>query len=479
MGLVQRLWAWLTSPRSRKPGKAHPDLYPIDIDRLAIELRLAEGARRLGEAGLPAADAKDTSGPEAAIVQRVEKIRQDYVDWGALRLNILNTDLSSRDITKDVNKATQADAEFDRKASGLFAKYEPVLRGLGDLARTRRQELAEFKRENNLSREANVPSGSRVVFQYALLIFFIVAEGIVNASFFAKGLDTGLVGGFVQAVTMAGLNVLVAFCFGKFVVPYVNHARTFAKAAGFAGFFLALLLMLAVGLGIAHYRDGLVAELPDPARAAVDSIASSPFNLTDIFSWALLLISVIFGVLAFVDGYLSDDTYPGYGKIFRRTQQAVDDYETELAELREGLQELKDDELDQLDKTLKRAQSDISVIESLIHDKETSGSRLRTAMADADNSLDALLKIFRTENELHRGGTPRPKYFDTRPRLRPVQLPDFDTHEDEERLQEQKRKMASLVSEEQDLRARIQAAFTQQFDRLKSVDAHFPSKETT
>ena len=93
MGLLERLWNWLTSSGSRKPRKAHPDLYPIDVERIAKDLQLVEQAKRLGEAGLPAVEATVISGPEAAIVQRVEKARQDYVDWGALRLNVLNTDL--------------------------------------------------------------------------------------------------------------------------------------------------------------------------------------------------------------------------------------------------------------------------------------------------------------------------------------------------------------------------------------------------
>ena len=80
MGLAERFWNWLSASASGAPRKGHPDLYPLDVSQLTKELRLVEEGKRLGEAGLPAPDAKTLSGPEAAIVQRVEKARQDYVD---------------------------------------------------------------------------------------------------------------------------------------------------------------------------------------------------------------------------------------------------------------------------------------------------------------------------------------------------------------------------------------------------------------
>lgn len=477
MGLLERLWNWLTSSGSRKPRKAHPDLYPIDVERIAKDLQLAEQAKRLGEAGLPASEAAVISGPEAAIVQRVEKARQDYVDWGALRLNVLNTDLSRRDITKDVNRARQADQEFERKASALLTEQDAAVRGLGEIARKRKAELESFRAEHQLTREAHFPTGSGSALRYAILVALIVVEGVLNAKFFAQGLDDGLLGGFTEAGIMAGINVGIAFLMGKFAIPYVNHIRVVPKTLGVLALVAAFTVMGCVGLGIAHYRDSLTAGLANPAKAALDVFLATPFHLKDFFSWALFAISVTFGLFALFDGLFSDDLYPRYGSITRRTQMAVDDHEAELNTLRKDLEELKDGELEGLDETLKRAQSDVAVFESLVQDKQMAGSRLATALLDADNSMDALIKRFRTENELHRNGAPRPAYFDRQPDLRPIQPPSFDTTSEESALGEQRDLVSALLAEEQDIRARIQAAFNQQFDRLKPLDSHFPSKE--
>ena len=477
MKMLERLWNWLTSSGRRIPRKAHPDLYPIDIERIAKDLQLFEQAKRLGEAGLPAPHSTVISGPEAAVVQRVEKARQDYVDWGALRLNVLHTDLSRRDITKEVNKARQADEEFERKASALLTEQDALVRGLAETARKRKSELDAFRAEHKLLREADFPTGTKSYLHYSVLLVLVAFEALLNARFFAQGLDSGLLGGFTEAGIMAAINVSIAFFMGKFAVPYVNHCRIFQKMLGMLALMVAFTIMGCVGMGIAHYRDNLTAEVANPAKAALDSFLLHPFQLKDFFSWSLLTISLVFGILSLFDGLFSDDRYPGYGAISRRTQTAVDDHEAELDMLRTALEDLKNEELLGLDSALKRAQADVAIFESLIHDKQMAGSRLTTALLDADNSLDALLKKFRTENELHRNGTPRPAYFDSQPDLRPIQPPNFDTVSENAGLQEQRTMVSILLAEEQDIRARIQAAFTQQFDRLKPLDSHFPAEK--
>ena len=103
MGLLGRFWSWLTASTSGSLDKGHPDLKPLDVNQLAKDLGLAEEGKRLGEAGLPAPDAKVLSGPEAAAVQRVEKARQDYVDWAVLRFSVLSRDIGKRNVASVSN----------------------------------------------------------------------------------------------------------------------------------------------------------------------------------------------------------------------------------------------------------------------------------------------------------------------------------------------------------------------------------------
>lgn len=472
MNLVRAFWRWMTTASVTASTKGHPDLVTLDMAQIAKSLDLAGQARRLGQAGLPAADAQVPSGPEAAVLQRVEKARQDCLDWAQLRLHVLSAELAQRDITPAVNAARQADREFERQAAALLTDQDRVLRELNATATQRQAELAQFRREHGLQREARYPSPTGTYLGYALVGLLIVVEGVLNARFFAQGLDSGLLGGFTQAGILAAANVLIAFCFGKFALRYANHRQAGLKALGWAALATALAVMLAMAMGIAHYRDSLVAEFTDPARAALVAVSQHPLQLRDFFSWALAAISLAFGVAALFDGLASDDRYPGYGPLARRAQAALDDHEEELKHLRSQLEDLKDEALERLEKTLASAQAQVAEFEGLVADKRLAGARLATALQDAEHSLAALLGQFRTENELHRNG-PRPAYFNSQPALQLLPLPDFNTAQDAAALAAQREGLAALQAEVQGIRGRIQAAFNQQFDQLKPLDAHF------
>lgn len=477
MRRMEQFWNWLTTTTVSVHKKGHPDLYPLDAAKLTKELQLLEEGRRLGEAGLPSADAKALSGPEAVIVQRVEKTRQDYVDWAVLRFDILSQDLDRRKVTQTVDRARQADKEFERRASGLLSEQEGMLRHLGETARKRKVELGAFQTKHGLAREANYPSGGDLFLLYAILPLLIVVEGSLNATFFAQGLSTGLLGGFTQAVFLATANVAFAFAFGKYAFRYVNHIYWGLKLLGILSLLISIAVMTVMGLGIAHYRDSLTSEAIDPARNALQTLQANPLKLSDTFSWFLFIISFAFGVSSFFDGLYSDDLYPGFGKISERNQVAVDDLADEMGKLRSDLELLKDDELKLLDRIVQESQASVAVLKSLVDQKKSTTFRLTNALQDADNILDALISNFRTENELHRNGATKPSYFDLRPEIRKPVSPDFDTSADEASLSQQSDLVKALLAEVQQIRANIQESFNQQFDRLKPLDTHFPQTE--
>jgi len=253
---------------------------------------------------------------------------------------------------------------------------------------------------------------------------------------------------------------------GKYGVREIAHVRPLRRAAGVGALAFAVGAMVAIGLGIAHVRDALTAGLPDATEVALRNLRAHPFELNGVPSWGLFVISVLFAAFALVDGLKTDDPYPGYGRLARRARLATDDHEAELEDARAALEAAKAARLAALDRELQRAQAALAVLESLIADKRATGTRLANALRDADNALDALLRRFRTENELHRGAAPRPAYFDKAPELRPLPLPRIDTRADEAALAAQRALLATAQSEVQGLRGRIQAAFERQFARL-------------
>jgi hypothetical protein len=338
-------------------------------------------------------------------------------------------------------------------------------------------ELEAFKAEHRLTRDARYPTGAWRLFGVALLVALTVVEGLANAQFFAVGVSGGLLEGFVSAFLLAGFNVGVAYFFGRAAIRYINHGGLLPRLIGGAALAASVALMVTIGLGIAHFRDALTSEMPDAAKAALDSFGATPTVLRDVFSWMLFGITVTFGLIALIDGYMADDPYPGYGRVDRAARRTQEDYVDELDHLREEVNQLKEEDLKLLEDTLRHANSSIAMYAELIQSKSEAQSRLMTALRDTDNSLEAVLKQFRTENELHRT-TARPPYFSDYPKLRKLELPNFDTTDDRATLLSQKELLNSLVNDVQDIRGRIQAAFNVQFDRLKPLDSNFLVEET-
>lgn len=476
MRFLERLKHWATASTRSVPTPRHPDLHPINVPKLANELKLKEQAQRLGAGGIPAADAEALCGPEAAVVQKIETYRQGYFDWAVARQNLLSADLGKLQVTSDVNRALHADQEFKRNADKALSERDADLRAMAESARAAQAELDGFKAMHGLAREARVPTRSQLFMLYAILGVVILIEGAVNANFFAHGMDSGFLGGLVMAGLLAAVNVALAFSLGKFVVRYVFHRNMAIKLLGGLATLVALSFVAAIGFGIAHYRDSLQAEAAQPAQAAYAALASGSLP-HDIMSWVLFAVSCFFGILALVDGVATDDPYPGYGNVYRRTKQVIDDYDYELEGLREKLEELKEDQLELLDTTLKEAQGTLAVYESRIDEKDAAALRLKTALQNVDHSLAALLSEFRTENELHRNGLARPRYFDHQPALRELQFPDFSTADDRAALATHKTLVQTLVDEVQPIRARIQEAFNHQYDLLKPLGTHYRTAE--
>lgn len=477
MGVMAQLWAWLFTPSASRRRKAHPDLYPIDAKAIARELRLTDEATRLGKSGMPLPTANTLSSVESMIVQRVEKARQDYVDWAQLRLRVLSADINLCDVTTLVNRARKADVEFVHHASGLMTEHEYELRQLGDVARSRQAELEQFRERNGLTREAAVSTASLRFLKYALLVITVVGEGVLNAGFFAQGLDTGLLGGFAYAALLALLNVMVAFFFGAKLVRFVCHRNAKWRVFGWISAISAMGVMLLIGLGIGHVRDSLTSGDVEPLRAALASLQSVPFVLKDVLSWTLVGVTLIFGIGALLNGFFFDDPYPGYGPLTRNTQAAIDDYEVELQLLRERLETLKQERLNSLDRDVRDAQVRILRFEELLGDKRKTELSLALAFRDAESSLNALLSAFRDENTIARGDAACPSYFSVMPVPRDLPMPAFGISDDERVLTVQRGMVAELLEEVETLRSKVQSAFNQQYDRLKPLDTHFPRRE--
>ncbi len=473
MTLLTRLFSWLFVSRKSTDVEDHPDLSPLIFDDLKKELAVEIDARKLARAGLPETDAKVPSAPEMRIIQRLEAVRANYKRWALEHIKDIHEGLNTFDITMLVNRSHKYADEYERLAGKEITDAEVELgrRRIG--AARHHDDLDTFCKENHLTRQADYPQSKIARIGLILLgIVLIITEGIFNSYFFAQGSDSGLLGGFIQAVTLAALNFLVPSVIGRLWIPNVNHIRTLRRLLGYLGIIVAGIFMLLSALAIAHFRDAMGVAVDDnisTASIALKTILESPFVLADLSSWMLFFLSLLFGFFGLLEGYKFDDPYPGFGRRHRTALEAINQYHMLVDQVRDEITGIKEMILESLNRDVEKAKVNVLHFGVLVKSKSDYELKLQFNLSKAENMLHALIQAFRDENQMNRNGVPRPAYFDTMPEFQHLELPSFDTTEELVKHREQERLLNGLLADVESVRASIQSAYDSRFDQLKAI----------
>lgn len=472
---MRKIMEWLSPKPKRSARKWDPNTNPIDVQKIAKNRRLKEEGARLGAAGVPLDTETSLCAPETQAVLAIEQARTDYIEWGQLRLKSLNGELTRLDVTQTLTAAAESADEFERLAGADITANASSIKQLEEVATSRQQELERFRKEHNRLDLPHYLQGLHKTLAWVFAVFLIAVEALLNASFFAKGLSGGLIDGFAEAAIAASLNVLVCLAAGSTVVRYVNHVKIGPKLFGIVMSALTVAFVLVLALMVAHYREALVMGLEDAQSVAIQTFLAEPIALKEVSSWYLFLIGVLFGAFAVWDGYKIDDRYPDYGKLYRRTLEAVEAYTAALGELHEHLSELKKTMLANIDRALSHSGSSIVSYKNVISDKERCNGDLSNMIKDSPAMLNALLAEFRTENIVARKphGYAVPPSFSTTALLQDLKVPNFDTIADKEILAKQETLLADFMIKAPQVRSRIQAGYNAHFNSLHTLTSHF------
>jgi hypothetical protein len=349
----------------------------------------------------------------------------------------------------------------------------PALNLLSDRASRAESDLQSFRQEHRLARNAIYPKGGKKALHVSVVFVLVTIEAIFNATFFATGLDTGLVGGFLQAAVLAMLNVGVAFLFGLTLVRNMFHRKPARKLIGILSLLAALLSMLCVSFAIAHFRGALVADLPSPEKAALDALLQTPLDLDDLQSWGLVCVSLCFAGFALVEGVWMDDRCPGYGKVDRDFLTAKIAYESRLSAVRSKIEEIKCGVTDALDKAASDARANAHYQEANIEQRKMARHRLDLSLAEAQQCKEALIRIFQAELRMHwKGPTALPELPPV-PDFKDIPLPDFRIAECEATCATQHARVKELLDAQFLIKAAIEAAFVKKSDGLRPIDELF------
>jgi len=246
---------------------------------------------------------------------------------------------------------THAGAIISGFSSGLMhSKFRANIRFFRDVYETKKQDLERFKKEFDRTYDpirgtsmSNLPLGFATA--TFVLIGLYLTESIFNAVLFLDA--TGLLGGLTISLVASLFNVVIGFLIGRYVITRMFYARLklskLANGLVFGGFiFLVIWLNFAIAVFRALESRGnapLVqkAQMGAPAvnGGGLDAFTTAPMvdnfvtnteqaiwpfanlNILDFQSALLIVTGLVFAIGALMDGYFSDDPFPGYGAKYR------------------------------------------------------------------------------------------------------------------------------------------------------------------
>lgn len=373
-----------------------------DTNGMAKRLKLKDRAKEQGFQDLPPADAEGLDPIEHEIIGEFERMAKEQFDLYLEQQKVYTERAADMDVSGRVlqisNVVEDAITNLEREANTgrdeLYAKKRAVV----DTGR----ELEKFKQRHGLDRPPrNYDTKARKV-KSGALVLLIAIEAILNGFFLSKGSQFGLLGGILEAMIIAGVNIAIGFSVGLYVVRGLAHKHWGFRISAAMGTLVYLGIAFGFNLAVAHYRTAITGDPFEAPLIAYQHLVAGPFAIEDLESWLLFVMGFLFSLFAAGDGWWMDDPYPGYGSTMRRNLEALDDFTDLKQELFGELDEIKgtaETEIDDLAHQIEARQGELKTI---LMRSRTLKSAMDEHFQHLQSAGNKLLSIYRVENVKHR-----------------------------------------------------------------------------
>lgn len=389
------------------------EIFPdLDVERVARDMNLAEEGKARGSLNQPPKSSKSLDDIELAIVGRVQDARSTAYNNLEDQLQLFAGRLGSLDFEGQFSDIHKANAEGVSNFKAEIVRGRNELHGLRRALNAAEEDYADFRGRHRINRAPRVSEGHVWFLKVAFLIFLFLIESIGNGIFLAKGSDMGIVGGIVEALSFSFLNIGIALVFALFCVSLVAHRSYFLKLIGTGAIVAYAALAIALNLGLAHYREITGRILDDAGPLVMSRVLTDPLGLTNIKSWLLFGIGLMFSIFAFIDGWYLRDPYPGYAAVYKRLLAARSKYSTRQEELIDDLLSVRDDHNEKVDFIIKSLSGRRREHNAIIVHRAKLLSLFVQYQEQLERTANVLLKRYREGNANARTES-TPKYFDS------------------------------------------------------------------
>ena len=447
----------------------------VDIDRAVKTLKIKENAKEDGENETPDSNETNEGSTEMKINQFIatetSQRKQQFIE------NILSYDkgISESDINLVYEEGKNLGTLTKHEIESIVQEEKNSLVDSKDKLKDLKKDFNTFKTNNKLKHVPDYPESYQLYIAFLLAI--LLGETILNGIYFAQGSEYGILGGAIYALGIAAVNIAISFKLGQ-ATTYKNHIKNRLKTLGFLSIFGVLAWVGVYNLLVAHYRQQIDVDIDNAGTLAVKLFIQSPFALDKFEYWVLFLVGLLFGLFAYTEGYLWDDRYPGYGKLYRRMEQSKRDWHADQEDIINRLEDLKLKKLDEFTGMQSDVKSTINYLKGVVGQKQAMVTNLENNIEQIESSSKILIKMYREINMVHRQTYP-PKYF-----MEEIAPPDHATVEtnienDYARVKEQEKIRDEFIAMVEQIKNTIVDLYNKSIQCISNINLEANDKPQT
>lgn len=374
-------------------------------ERYVIMSRAADNGALDGANELPYSDATQQSTTEL----NVHNVAQGDLDaLGAVQSGAIHSDQSKITTTAAAIPFTvrRSPAEFQLRAEALIQEAGHELIGLYEAKLKKERNYRLFKVYNGLRRDAEPVRSLGEAWSYLLLMLML--DGSLNAYFFKDVGSLGVAEGFFIAVVMAGCNIALGFVMGWGPLRYFGHRYKLHLLWAIPVFLLLVVAIGAFNWCVANYRE--IAQVNNDGTLRDTLNMARTFTILGFPSYLMGIVGIVIAIYSATRAYVMYDSYPWYGWVYKRMQEADEEFLEKFAPTKDKIQKAGEVFLEEARKDYRtwneEAHEVLAACDRIANRIDEYHARARII----DAGCNAALRTYREANIQVRS-TPPPGYF--------------------------------------------------------------------
>lgn len=215
---------------------------------------------------------------------------------------------------------------------------ETVLNASHTSFKSWRDNYLNFKKLNARSFLPQNSDPSENKFQNRLIITLFITEFLTNSFMLQSGGVLEIKAALAISLSQTAVNIIFCYLGGKMLLGQIQFAEDIVKKISlsiillFHGF---VIFIINANMGI--YRNAIVEAVEANRSANVQAIIGhwswmpwTKIGNLDATAVLLVFFGCLYALIAYIDGYFSDDPYPGYGAVYRDALKAKKNVENKL-----------------------------------------------------------------------------------------------------------------------------------------------------